>query len=196
MPIVRVCAGRRQALDRHRADEQEYPRAMSGVQIVPYEDRHLAGIRNLIVPIQQNEFGFSITYEDQKDLHDIPAFYRRDGGEFWVAVAGPEIVGSIALVDIGNAQGALRKMFVNAAYRGPQHGLARRLLERLLDHAGRHGIGEIFLGTTEKFRAAHRFYEKSGFERIDEADLPQRFPHMNVDTRFYRLRFGALSSAP
>jgi N-acetylglutamate synthase-like GNAT family acetyltransferase len=175
---------------------------MTGVQIVPYEDRHLAGIRDLIVPIQRSEFGFSITYEDQPDLHDIPGFYRRGGGEFWVAMAGPEVVGSIALVDIGNAQGALRKMFVKTAYRGAPHRLARQLLDRLLDHAAQRRIDEIFLGTTEKFRAAHRFYEKSGFQRIDERELPERFPHMNVDTRFYRLRRGerpepaALSSLP
>src|SRR5215475_12604281 len=161
---------------------------MADVQIVPYEDRHLAGIRDLIVPIQRNEFGFSITSEDQKDLHDIPGFYRRGGGEFWVAVDGLEVVGSIALVDIGNAQGALRKMFVKQPYRGAPHRLARRLLGRLLDHAAQRRIDEIFLGTTEKFRAAHRFYEKSGFTLVEERALPDRFPRMNVDTRFYRLR--------
>jgi N-acetylglutamate synthase-like GNAT family acetyltransferase len=161
---------------------------MPDVQIIPYEDRHLAGIRDLIVPIQRNEFGFSITYEDQKDLHDIPGFYQRGGGEFWVALAGPEVVGSIGLVDIGNAQGALRKMFVKEPYRGAPHRVAGRLLGRLREHAAQHGIGEIFLGTTEKFRAAHRFYEKFGFTLIGERELPDRFPRMNVDTRFYRLR--------
>ena len=161
---------------------------MADVQIVPYEDRHLAGIRDLIVPIQRNEFGFSITYEDQPDLHDIPGFYRRGGGGFWVAVDGPEVVGSIALVDIGNAQGALRKMFVKQPYRGASHRIARHLLDRLLDHAAQRRIDEIFLGTTEKFRAAHRFYEKSGFTLVEERALPDRFPRMNVDTRFYRLR--------
>jgi N-acetylglutamate synthase-like GNAT family acetyltransferase len=160
---------------------------MPGVQIIPYEDRHLAGIRDLIVPIQRNEFGFSITYEDQKDLHDIPAFYRRGGGEFWVAMDGPELVGSIALVDIGNAQGALRKMFVKKPYRGAPHRIAQQLLGRLLDHASRNRVDEIFLGTTEKFRAAHRFYEKSGFTLIEARELPDRFPRMNGDTRFYRL---------
>jgi N-acetylglutamate synthase-like GNAT family acetyltransferase len=163
-----------------------------GLLILPYEHRHSDGIRDLIVPIQRNEFGFSITYEDQTDLHDIPAFYQRGGGEFWVALAGPEIVGSIALVDIGNGQGALRKMFVKEPYRGMPHRVARRLLDRLLEHAAQHGIVEIFLGTTEKFRAAHRFYEKSGFELVEERDLPERFPRMNVDTRFYRLCLGPL----
>jgi N-acetylglutamate synthase-like GNAT family acetyltransferase len=163
---------------------------MSDVQIVPYAEPHLAGIRDLIVPIQRIEFGFSITYEDQKDLHDIPGFYQRGGGEFWVALAGPEVVGSIALVDIGNGQGALRKMFVKEPYRGASHRLARQLLDRLLLHAAQHRIDEIFLGTTEKFRAAHRFYEKSGFALVAERELPDRFPRMNVDTRFYRRRRG------
>jgi len=161
---------------------------MSDVRIVSYEARHLAGIRDLIVPIQRNEFGFSITYEDQKDLHDIPGFYQRAGGEFWVALDAADVVGSIALVDIGNGQGALRKMFVKQPYRGAPHRLAARLLARLLEHAAERGIDDIYLGTTEKFRAAHRFYEKSGFQRVEEPDLPARFPRMNVDTRFYRLR--------
>jgi len=161
---------------------------MSGVRIVSYEQEHLAGIRDLIVPIQRNEFGFSITYENQTDLHDIPGFYQRGGGEFWVALDAADVVGSIALVDIGNAQGALRKMFVRQPYRGAPHRLAARLLACLLEHAARHGIDDIYLGTAEKFRAAHRFYEKSGFQRLEERELPERFPRMNVDTRFYRLR--------
>jgi N-acetylglutamate synthase-like GNAT family acetyltransferase len=181
---LRVAVGRARPAASSRGESS---RVMSGVRIIPYEDRHLAGIRDLIVPIQRNEFGFSITYEDQKDLHDIPTFYRRGGGEFWVAMAGPEVVGSIALADIGNTQGAVRKMFVKEAYRGAPHRVARQLLDRLLEHARGHRIDELFLGTTEKFRAAHRFYEKSGFTLIDERALPDRFPRMNGDTRFYRL---------
>ena len=80
------------------------------------------------------------------------------------------------------------RSFVQQTYRGAPHRLARRLLDRLLEHAVQRRIDEIFLGTTEKFRAAHRFYEKSGFTLVGERALPDRFPRMNVDTRFYRLR--------
>jgi RimJ/RimL family protein N-acetyltransferase len=45
------------------------------------------------------------------------------------------------------------------------------------------------LGTTAAFLAAHRFYEKSGFRLVDEADLPETFPRMAVDTRFYVIEF-------
>ncbi|MNL85650.1 hypothetical protein D3C87_2140380 [compost metagenome] len=60
------------------------------------------------------------------------------------------------------------------------------MLERLFTHAQAAGLSEIFLGTTEKFLAAHRFYEKHGFVQVEKAELPEAFLFMKVDTRFYR----------
>jgi GNAT superfamily N-acetyltransferase len=62
------------------------------------------------------------------------------------------------------------------------------LLEALRDWARARGVREIFLGTTALFLAAHRFYEKNGFELVERADLPEAFPVMAVDTRFYAYR--------
>jgi hypothetical protein len=45
----------------------------------------------------------------------------------------------------------------------------------------------VLLGTTEKFLAARRFYEKNGFQRVAAEELPDDFPRMKPDTRFYRL---------
>ncbi|MEX0297487.1 MAG: GNAT family N-acetyltransferase, partial [Kordiimonas sp.] len=101
------------------------------------------------------------------------------------AVSDDDIVGTIALIDIGNKQVALRKMFVKEAFRGKQYGVASRLLEHVLDYAGQRALSQIFLGTTDKFIAAHRFYEKNGFDLIDVEELPDSFPRMKVDTRFY-----------
>jgi hypothetical protein len=47
-------------------------------------------------------------------------------------------------------------------------------------------LSDIFLGTTAKFLAAHRFYEKNGFHEIGRDELPAAFPVMTVDTKFYR----------
>jgi hypothetical protein len=47
-------------------------------------------------------------------------------------------------------------------------------------------VKEIYLGTTEKFLAAHRFYERNGFQQIAPSELPLKFPKMALDTRFYR----------
>lgn len=157
------------------------------VEVVPYELALQADVIELILAIQQGEFGFEISAEDQPDLLDVENFYRTGAGGFWVAIVGQQLIGTIALRDIGNRQGALRKMFVKAPYRGKEHAVADALLQTLLAAARTAGLKEIFLGTTEKFLAAHRFYEKHSFVQVPPSDLPAAFPRMALDTRFYRL---------
>ena len=153
--------------------------------IRPYAPADAKGVVDVILPIQQAEFGIPITLEAQPDLQDISGFYQRDNGGFWVAESEGVVIGTIALLDIGNRQGALRKMFVAQSHRGPQQGVARRLLETLLEWCAVRDIDEIYLGTTAAFLAAHRFYEKNGFTEVARTELPPNFPIMTVDTKFY-----------
>ncbi len=164
------------------------------VHVRAFEARDAEAIAALILHIQQVEFGIPITREDQPDLRDIARFYRHGCGNFWVAEADGQIVGTIALLDIGNREAALRKMFVAAALRGREHGVAQRLLDELVGWAERHEVANVYLGTTAKFLAAHRFYEKNGFTEVAKSDLPPAFPVMAVDTRFYRLALPARAS--
>lgn len=152
----------------------------------PFSSEHAAGVVSVILPIQQQEFGVPITLDAQPDLIDIPGFYQTGAGNFWVAIDGQTTVGTVALLDIGNRQAALRKMFVAASHRGSEHGVARMLLEVLMQWATARGIAEVFLGTTDKFLAAHRFYEKNSFDEVPRARLPEAFPVMAVDSKFYR----------
>lgn len=160
---------------------------MHDICIERYAPGDEQGIVDLIVPIQREEFGIAITAQDQPDLMQIPAFYQVGTGDFWVARTGAEVVGSIGLKDIGNGEAALRKMFVAAPWRGREFGVARQLLDCLIAAAKARGVKKIYLGTTAKFLAAHRFYEKQGFELIEPDSLPASFPLMVVDTRFYAL---------
>lgn len=161
------------------------------IEIRTYRDGDRDGVADVILPIQTQEFGVQITAADQPDLNDIPGFYQSGAGQFWVAAKDGEIVGTIGLKDIGNRQAALRKMFVAADARGKEFGVAARLLESLVVHARAAGLAEILLGTTEKFLAAHRFYEKNGFSEIPAEDLPPSFPRMDVDSKFYALTLAA-----
>ena len=157
------------------------------IEIVPFSLQYADGVVSVILPIQQAEFEIPITLDAQPDLKNIPAFYQRDDGNFWVALDGGEVVGTVALLDIGNHQAALRKMFVAAAHRGPEHGVARQLLGTLVAWCRTKGVTAVYLGTTAKFLAAHRFYEKNGFREIAREALPGSFPIMAVDTKFYAL---------
>ena len=154
--------------------------------VVPFAPEHRAAVIDLILPIQRDEFAVPITLADQPDLLDVPGFYLRGTGGFWVAIDGAEVVGTIALVDVGDGEGALRKMFVRASHRGRGRGIARCLLDVLIAHARARGIRTLFLGTTAPMRAAHRFYERNGFVPVSSHALPASFPRMAVDTRFYR----------
>lgn len=163
---------------------------MGVIEVVPFSPKYQRGVIDVILSIQRDEFGVAITLEDQPDLLDIPCFYQQGSGNFWVALADGEVVGTIALRDIGNHQAALRKMFVRADYRGKQHGVAQRLFEELMSSAARDGITDLFLGTIDIFAAAHRFYERNGFVQVAATALPESFPLMGVDTRFYHRKLG------
>jgi N-acetylglutamate synthase-like GNAT family acetyltransferase len=161
--------------------------AASEIRIDRYVRGDEQGIVETILPIQREEFGINISAQDQPDLMAIQTFYQVGVGDFWVARCEGVVIGSIGLKDIGNGEAALRKMFVAAPWRGSDFGVARQLLECLLGAAKHRGLQRVYLGTTAKFLAAHRFYEKHGLELVHKKVLPASFPLMAVDTRFYVL---------
>lgn len=154
--------------------------------ITAFQETHTEAICELILGIQQGEFQVPITLDDQPDLLMISSFYQQKGGNFWVALAGGEVVGTIALIDCGEGIGCIRKMFVRADYRGKEYGIAQQLLEILETWAHEKGITELYLGTIERLQAAIRFYSRNGFRAIAAEDLPTNFPRMAVDTHFFR----------
>lgn len=153
--------------------------------IQPYASRYQQQVVDLILHIQQQEYQIPITEKDQPDLFEIEGFYQQGNGNFWVAVCNERVVGSVALIDIGSRQVALRKMFVAKPYRGAKFKTAHRLLHTAIAWAKEKEVERIYLGTTLQYRAAHRFYEKNGFQHIEKEKLPENFPVMNVDKKFY-----------
>jgi len=159
---------------------------MSEVNIEIYTDIYKNRVADLILNIQNKEFGIPITLNQQPDLNEIPKFYQVGNGNFWIAKVEENLIGTIALLDIGNNKSALRKMFVDRNYRGKEFGIGQKLLNNLIAWAKHKSILEIYLGTTEKFIGAQRFYEKNGFVEVQKQELPKEFPVMDVDVKFYR----------
>jgi len=157
------------------------------IEISVYHTQYQAQVIELILKIQRDEFGLPITLDDQPDLLIIPAFYQQRNGNFWLALDGNTVVGTIAAIDIGNSHLALRKMFVDVNYRGSSLGVAKNLLFNLINWSKLKNVHTVYLGTVDKFKAAHRFYEKNGFIRIGKFDLPTNFPKREGDNIFYRL---------
>ena len=158
------------------------------IKIEIYTEKYKTDIAVLILNIQNNEFNVPLTIADQPDLLDIENFYFKKNGNFWVAVEDEKLIGTIALIDFDNEQAALRKMFVDAAYRGREKAVGQLLMNKLIDWCRQKKINEIYLGTVEQLHAAKKFYVKNGFVKIDKSELPENFPLMQVDTEFFKLR--------
>ena len=155
--------------------------------ILPLSNVHRDAAAALILPIQQGEFSVPITLADQPDLLDLEAAYFRPGGHFWGAFAGDELVGTIGLLAPGGI-GVIRKMFVKQAWRGKEWRVAQQLLDTLIAYSQAHGLTNLYLGTIDHMKAAHRFYERNGFIRTAKEVLPAAFPLMAVDNVFYYLQ--------
>jgi putative acetyltransferase len=158
--------------------------------ITTYQESFKSQIPELIINIQRGEFNVPITLADQPDLNDIQNFYQIKKGNFWVAITEEhEVIGTIALIDMGGKEGAIRKMFVKKEYRGKEFGIAQKLLDTLIDWCKEKDIHGLYLGTIERLQAAIRFYERNGFTFIEKKNLPATFPLMPVDTHFYEVHF-------
>jgi putative acetyltransferase len=144
-------------------------------------------IIDLILPIQQLEFGVPISLADQPDLLEIEDCYILKGGNFWGATVEGELCGTIALLLFSEKAGAIRKMFVKKEFRGKEYGIAPLLMEELIHYCREKGIKDLYLGTVDIAQAAIRFYEKKGFAQLDKKELPVDFPLMASDNVFFHL---------
>jgi len=93
------------------------------MRIEVYDKKFQQEVIELVLNIQQNEFNVPVTINDQPDLMNIENFYCKKNGNFWIALDGEKVVGTIALIDIENKQVCLRKMFVDKNYRGKEKGV-------------------------------------------------------------------------
>jgi ribosomal protein S18 acetylase RimI-like enzyme len=127
--------------------------------IVPFEPHHAGGFRSLVAETLR-EFGFEPDPEIDPDLADPAAAYTA----LWVVVAGDEVVGSVALRDLGDGALELKRMYLRREQRSS--GLGKRLLATALHFARANGARVIKLDTSERMVAAQRLYEAYGFRRV------------------------------
>ena len=165
------------------------------IQFIPFHIKYQEQLLKLILNIQQIEFSIAITKEEQPDLLSIDSFYRKNSGEFWIAIdENEDVIGSIALIDIGNNHGVIRKMFVKKDLRGKRYGVAQKLFDILLTYANEKKFEGLYLGTVNILQAAIHFYKRNGFSEIQKEELPIQFPLMIQDNIFFRLKMNDLSN--
>ena len=94
-----------------------------------------------------------------------PSDFSGPIGGFWLATAGGDAIGSIALTPLEGGAAELDVMYVAPAHRGV--GVAQALLAALLAHARAAGVAVARLRAGEPQPEALRFYTAAGFEPIE-----------------------------
>jgi putative acetyltransferase len=136
------------------------------MSIVPFEPGHADGFRSLVADTLR-EFGFEPDPALDADLDDPASTYAA----LWVAVDEGNIVGSVALRDLGAQTLELKRMYLRRDQRG--RGLGKELLLLALDWARAHDTKVVRLDTSERMVAAQHLYEAYGFVRIS-GDAPRQ----------------------
>lgn len=155
------------------------------MQIETYSGKYDDEIISLILDIQNNESKINLSLEEQPDLLDIKHSYQQKGGEFWIAMDNDKVIGTIGLMLKENHCAVMKKFFVKKEFRSQKVGLA--LYKELLNFAENAGVKHIILDTPSVASVSHKFYEKSGFRRIDRKELPVSYSYPDRDSILYML---------
>jgi GNAT superfamily N-acetyltransferase len=98
------------------------------------------------------------------DLDDVQTNYFDRSGTFLVVLDDGELVGTGAVMQLGNGICELRRLFLLKPYRG--RGIGKKVALQLLDFARAAGYQRIRLATNKRLRASHRLYFNLGFYLI------------------------------
>ena len=114
------------------------------------------------------------------DAIRLPGPYVPPRGAIFLAQAGDETIGCVALRPLPESTGEVKRMYVDRAWRG--RGVGRALLETLIAHARALGYHHLRLGTIADMTAARSLYHSLGFVPIERYRADEM-----VDTEFYEL---------
>ncbi|MFK8105166.1 MAG: GNAT family N-acetyltransferase [Saprospiraceae bacterium] len=151
------------------------------VKIIPFQTKYQAKVNLLLVEIAK-EFQDPISTPSPSPSTTA---ISKVLDNYWIALEGEVVVGTVAIMKIKAEYAILKKMFVRKSHRGKAKGIANLLLDTAFQWCKQEKISTIFLGTMLQFKGAHRFYGKNGFQEIDESVLPADFIHNPIDEVFY-----------
>lgn len=154
------------------------------MKIEPYSGRVDDEIISLILPIQNDEVKIGLSLQKQPDLPDVHRSYRETGGELLVALSDDRVIGTIGLMMQEKHCAILKKIFVKKKFCSQKEG--RALYQELFRFARGAGVRQIMLDTLSVAHASHRFYERTGFCRMDPSELPIPYVYPGRNRRLYR----------
>lgn len=116
------------------------------------------------------EHGFGTTFEGYV-LSGLSGFlekYNNKTDRLWVAELNERIVGSIAIVGVGDKTAQLRWFLIEPGLRG--QGLGKELMAKAIDFCREIKCQRVFLWTVNTLCPARHLYQSAGFELTEKKD--------------------------
>jgi N-acetylglutamate synthase-like GNAT family acetyltransferase len=121
---------------------------------------------------------FTLEPKDRETLNDPVHSILLKGGHIFMAYAGAEAVGCVALIPMRNGVYEISKMAASPHLRG--RGIGRRLLQHAIAQARSIDARSLFLGSNTRLKDAVHLYESVGFCHVKPEALPP-MPYSRAD---------------
>lgn len=99
------------------------------------------------------------------EIAGLPGLYSPPDGRLLLATDDGQPAGCVGLKNLGDGKCEIKRMYVRPAFRG--QGIARKLVERLIQDATAIGYQAVYLDTHIDLKPAHALYYSYGFQPIE-----------------------------
>lgn len=115
------------------------------------------------------EYGCKLDAErEERHLLNPGAYFRLNGGEFWVVEEDGKIRATVA-VELHADASELKSLYVHSSLR--KQGWGRKLTNLAIEHARKRGLRRMLLWSDTRFADAHRLYRSMGFRECGYREL-------------------------
>jgi GNAT superfamily N-acetyltransferase len=153
--------------------------ATDEIVIVPFRDEHARAFDTLNREWLER---FDLLEDgDLPYLEDPRGTILDKGGAVLCAVAGDEVVGTVAMIPRGGGTFELAKLAVAPSAR--RRGLGRRLVQAAIDFALAAGAETVTLSSNQQLREAIQLYESFGFVHTEDTGDGVAYVNANVFMR-------------
>jgi putative acetyltransferase len=131
------------------------------MQITTIDAGRIDAFAGIWIPWLRDTMGRTPEAEDLEVMADPAAYYRKGGGEAFLASIDGAVVGAVAVKGLGASGFEFCKLVVTEAARG--HGAGRALANTCLQFAADHGGPALYLQSCNALDVALGLYRRMGF---------------------------------
>jgi putative acetyltransferase len=131
------------------------------MRITTIDADQIDAFADIWIPWLRDTMGRTPEAEDLGVMADPAAYYRRSGGEAFLASIDGAVVGAVAVKGLGYSGFEFCKLVVTEAARG--QGAGRALVETCLNFAAVHGGPALYLQSFNALDVALGLYRRMGF---------------------------------